>query len=263
MSVTDAIGQESSSATEARSSTQNRGSRMEPPYWISSDSQSLLDVGCNTGDLLLDYRRRYPDMQLAGIDINQWAIEIARKKVSGADIRQGYGFELPFTTGHFDCVTCIEVIEHVPQQHRRSLIAEVQRVLRPGGLFVLRCPHAGLFSGLDAQNFRFRWPWLYRKLVGQGHRDSNYQEAQEELVWHHHFSRQELLDLFGEGWRMQACERGGLLLFPVSDILRWPFYRIHRSDHPVARVLERIATLELAVNFGSSSYGILLAMRKS
>lgn len=241
---------------------ENSQSRMEPTYWIPEATESLLDVGCNVGALLDTFRQKYPSMRLAGIDINHEAIETARSRLPDVEIRQGYGFELPFLPGRFQCITCIEVIEHIPEEYRRRSLSEMQRVLQPGGRLILRCPHAGIFSWLDAQNFRFRMPSLYRRLVGAGARDTHYDHANEELVWHHHFTKDELLDLAGEGWEVEACEFGGLLLFPISDILRWPFYRLKRADHWMARALERMATIELGMNFGRSSFGILLVLRK-
>jgi SAM-dependent methyltransferase len=174
-------------------------SRMEPTHWVPSNAVSLLDVGCNTGDLLADFRRRYPHLDLAGIDINHVAVEKAKRLVPDAEIHQGYGFKLPFASGRFQYATCIEVIEHVPEADRPGLLSEVHRVLQPGGRFILRCPHDGIFSFLDAQNLRFRFPRLYKNLVGQGNRDITYQEAAEELVWHHHFTREELLSIAGPG----------------------------------------------------------------
>jgi SAM-dependent methyltransferase len=236
---------------------------MEPFHWIPPDTSTLLDVGCNTGDLLLDCRRRFPQMQLAGIDINHAALQTAKRKLPDAEIREGYGFQLPFSERRFQCVTCIEVIEHVPEQQRQLLMSEIRRVLLPGGRLVLRCPHAGIFSWLDAQNFRFRLPRLYERLVGEGARDGNYRQAEEELVWHHHFTREELLGLAGPGWDVETCQFGGLVLFPISDILRWPFYRMNSAHHWIAKGLEKLATAELAWDFGRSSYGILLVLRKS
>ena len=237
-------------------------SRMEPIHWIPPDSSALLDVGCNVGELLKDCRIRYPKMHLAGIDINRSSIEKARTKLPGADIQQGHGFQLPFPDNQFECVTCIEVIEHVPQEYRPLLMSEMRRVLAPGGRLVLRCPHAGLFSWLDAQNFRFRFPRLYKKLVRDGNRDKYYKDAEEELVWHHHFKHQELIELAGSGWEIEACQFGGLILFPITDILRWPFYRLKRTNNFVVRGLEKIAGWELAIDFGKSSFGILLVLRK-
>lgn len=201
-------------------------------------------------------------MRLAGIDINCAAIRETKAKLPDADIRWGFGYQLPFESESFEYVTCIEVIEHVPAQHRPVLLSEMRRVLVPGGHLVLRCPHAGIFDWLDAQNLRFRFPRTYEKLVGKGNRDANYDKVNEDLVWHHHFTREELIDLAGRGWSVKSCEFGGLILFPVSDILRWPFYRANRWDHWIPRMLEKIASAELSVNFGRSSYGILLVLRK-
>ena len=235
---------------------------MEPIHWIPPDAEALLDVGCNTGDLLADCRRLYPRMRLAGIDVNHSAIEIARRKVPDAEIHQGFGYRLPFANAQFPCVTCIEVIEHVPAERSAPLIEEVRRVLARGGRFLLRCPHAGWFRWLDAQNLRFQFPWLYKTLVGEGNRDENYRAAGEEIVPHHHFRREELLALAGAGWEVEACVYGGLVLFPIADILRWPFYRRNRAGHWAARVLQRIAAFEMRLNFGRCSYGILFVMKK-
>jgi SAM-dependent methyltransferase len=245
-----------------RANVAQQESRMEPPRWIPPHTVQLLDVGCNTGNLLYTFRHLYPHMQLAGIDINHASVEIAKAKLPDAEIHQGYGFELPFANDRFECVTCIEVIEHVPAERRALLVSEMRRVLSPGGRLLLRCPHAGIFSWLDAQNFRFRFPGLYAKLVGRGIRDKHYDRAEEALVWHHHFTREELLQVAGPGWELEACELGGLILFPISDIMRWPFYRMKRTDNWLVRFLEKMATLELAVNFGRSSYDILLVLKK-
>jgi SAM-dependent methyltransferase len=236
---------------------------MEALGWVPDSTAALLDIGCNVGELLQQCNRAYPAMRLAGIDINEAALQKAHQKLPEADIRRGFGFELPFPDASFQCVTCIEVIEHVPAEFRPKLLREIRRVLVPGGRFIVRCPHAGLFAWLDAQNFRFRFPALYRAVVGGGNRDANYVQAEEELVWHHHFTQQELMALAGEGWELEACRRGGLFLFPLSDILRWPFYRRNRGDHWIARTLGRVGGWELGMNFGRSSYGILLVLRKS
>ena len=238
-------------------------SRMEPMFWVPPGAGSLLDVGCNTGALLYEFRHRYPNMELAGIDINEVALQVARGILPGVELHRAFGYELPFASERFEYATCIEVIEHVPERHRPQLVSEIRRVLRPGGRLILRCPHAGMFDWLDAQNFRFRFPNLYKTLVGQGNRDSNYEEAREELIWHHHFTREELLSVAGSSWTEEACHLGGLMLFPISDIIRWPFYRMKRTDNWLVKAMEKMATAELAVDFGKRSYDILLVLKKS
>jgi SAM-dependent methyltransferase len=247
-----------------RTSTATRHhNQMEPIYWVPGDATALLDVGCNVGAFLSQCRQYHPHMRLAGIDINQSAIEIARTKLPDADIRQGYGFQLPFADGGFQCVTCIEVIEHVPAEYRALLIPEIRRVLTSGGRLVLRCPHAGLFSWLDAQNFRFRFPRIHALLLRGGNRDAHYQEASEEICWHHHFTREELTGLAGGGWEIETCRFGGLALFPITDIVRWPFNRLNRNENWFVAWLEKIASIDLGIDFGRSSYGILLVLKKT
>jgi SAM-dependent methyltransferase len=261
MSSTASMSQiQESGKTRIRAS--HRGSRMEPAFWIPPDAKSLLDVGCNTGALLHQLHSSYPNLELAGIDINHSAVQTAKALLPDVEIRQGFGYQLPFAERRFQYATCIEVIEHVPEQHRPQLMAEILRVLSPGGRLILRCPHAGIFSWLDAQNFRFRFPGLYKTVVGRGNRDANYEQAQEELIWHHHFTRDELMGVAGEGWDVEACHFGAFLLFPITDILRWPFYRMKRNENWMVRALERIATAELALDFGKSSYDILLVLKK-
>lgn len=249
--------------TVAATNIATRHNRMDPIYWVPSETTALLDIGCNVGEFLIQCQQYYPHMRLAGLDINKGAIEIAKAKLPDADLHQGYGFELPFRSEDFQCVSCIEVIEHVPKEYRARLLAEMWRVLTPGGRLILRCPHAGAFSWLDAQNMRFRFPALHRALLGGGGRDAHYSEAQEEICWHHHFTREELLQLAGHGWETEACRYGGLALFPLTDLVAWPLYRLGRTENWLARSLQKVANFELGMNFGKSSYGILLVLKKS
>jgi SAM-dependent methyltransferase len=143
------------------------------------------------------------------------------------------------------------------------LLAEIRRVLAPGGLLILRCPHAGLFRWLDPQNFRFRFPRLHRLALGAGNRDPHYHAAQQEICWHHHFTREELEGLAGNAWELQACRFGGLALFPLTDIVSWPLNRLGKSENWLARWLQKVAHTDLGISFGRSSYGILLVLKKN
>jgi ubiquinone/menaquinone biosynthesis C-methylase UbiE len=51
---------------------------------------------------------------------------------------RGSVFALPFADASFDCVICSQVIDRVPRDD--ALFAELSRVLRPGGLFILATP---------------------------------------------------------------------------------------------------------------------------
>lgn len=235
---------------------------MHPLRWIPPAAGSLLDVGCNVGELLGDCHDWYPAMRLAGVEVNAAAFEAARVRVPTADLRVAGADALPFHDEAFDCVTCIEVLEHVPEARRGSALREMHRVLRRGGRLVLRVPHAGAFTWLDPNNFRFRLPALYRSTVGRGRRDAGYGDGEGGVVWHHHFSVDELMTLAGPGWETEVLRRGGSLIFPLMEIASWPLYRLRRTESFLFRVLQRVKNLDLGNDYGSISDDVLLVLRR-
>jgi SAM-dependent methyltransferase len=237
--------------------------RMHPIRWVPADATSVLDVGCNVGSFLQHCREVFPGIRVAGIEPNPDAWSAAVRNLPGAELYQGGAEALPFASESFDCATCIEVLEHVPQELRARSFLEMQRVLKPGGRLVVRVPHAGLFAFLDPGNLRFRLPGLYRFVVGRGLRDKGYEAVASHVVWHHHFKKQELLELAGGGWQVEAWRRGGLFLMPLMDAARWPFYRKGRANHPICRLMERIAAFDIGCPYGAASYDILMVLRRA
>jgi SAM-dependent methyltransferase len=221
-----------------------------------------LDVGCNAGDLLRDIHTQAPSIRLSGVDVNAQALETARMAAPAANIRHASGAELPFESSAFDYATFIEVIEHIPADQRRKALEEIHRVLKPGATLLLRCPHAGLFDWLDSNNLRFHFPRLYGWLVGRGRRDDGYAGGSSEVVWHHHFSEEELLRLLEGLFRVRRTTFGAGIIFPIVDILRWPFYRKGLLDHPVLQFLERVANWDMGISYGRNSFTILLELER-
>ena len=236
---------------------------MHPIRWVPGDAGSLLDIGCNVGELLTYCRAFYPKMRLCGVDVNRAAVDKARRNLPDAELHAAGVEELPFLNDSFDCVTCIEVLEHIPANSRRPALAEMRRVLRRGGRLVLRVPHAGLFAFLDSNNLRFRMPRIYRALLKNGRRDAGYARGSEDIVWHHHFTRGELSELLGDGWELEASRTGGLLLFPISDIALWPFYRLQKTNNFVYRTLHRISSFDIGCDYGRASFDILMVLRRT
>ncbi len=70
------------------------------------------------------------------------------------------GTGLPFATGTLDSASALDVLEHVADE--AGTLAELHRVLRPGGLLVLSVPARHAFSGLDPDNAKLVHPRLHR-----------------------------------------------------------------------------------------------------
>lgn len=95
---------------------------------------SVLDLGCGAGVLLDSLVTRLPDAQLVGVDAVPPPAGAAWRSVTG-DIAG----RLPLADGSFELVVAGEVIEHVP--HPDRMLAEIRRVLVPGGALVLSTPN--------------------------------------------------------------------------------------------------------------------------
>jgi len=231
--------------------------------YINEPVNSLLDVGCNVGALLYDCATRYPSAKLAGVEISKVALNKAMINIPTADFHNIGAEDLPFQDESFQYVTCVEVLEHIPSTLRLKVFREMHRVLKPNGRLILTVPHAGWFAWLDSNNIRFRMPSLYSKLIGRGLRDDTYTLIGRQVEWHYHFTLQELEQLAGDGWKEIAVRRGGLFIFPLIDLLSWPFYRLNVPNNPIRLMLERIGGWDNRIDFGQASYGILIVLEKT
>ncbi|MEA2459812.1 MAG: hypothetical protein QOC95_2784 [Thermoleophilaceae bacterium] len=95
-------------------------------------SGSVIDLGCGAGDSVDQFRSVNPDVRWVGVDVER-SPEVDSRRRGDAEFVTFDGLRLPFGDGSFDAVYCKQVLEHVREP--APLIAEVARVLRPGGLF--------------------------------------------------------------------------------------------------------------------------------
>ncbi len=98
--------------------------------------KDVLDLGCAGGFMAEAMAAR--GARVIGIDPAAGAVEAARRHsgAMGLTIQYdvGVGEALPYNAAGFDAVICVDVLEHVSDLSR--VLAEVARVLRPGGLFL-------------------------------------------------------------------------------------------------------------------------------
>lgn len=96
----------------------------------------VLDVGCGTGVLLEELSTAEPTLKLAGIDLSEEMLKVARSRLgSVADLRQGLAEELPFEDAGFDIVVSSSVLHDV--RGPEKALGEMRRVLTSSGQVVI------------------------------------------------------------------------------------------------------------------------------
>ena len=97
--------------------------------------ESLLEIGCGAGAVLGILGKAFPDLKLAGIDLEDKQIDYARNYLNGldlsVDLRVGDASSLPWADNSFDRIYAIWFLEHLPDP--LQVLQEAKRVLQPGG----------------------------------------------------------------------------------------------------------------------------------
>ena len=100
--------------------------------------ERVLDVACGTAALTrLLAERVGPSGHVAGLDLDAGMLTVARRLLDAPNVtwQEGSALAMPFADGAFDLVTCQQGLQFFPD--RAASMAEMRRVLRPGGRLVL------------------------------------------------------------------------------------------------------------------------------
>lgn len=101
--------------------------------------QRVLDVGCGSGTFMCALASQSPDLQLTAIDIDARILRQAVCKAGASHIQwlRGAASDLPLESASFDTVTCELLLHHLTPAEKQASLAEIYRVLRPGGQLIL------------------------------------------------------------------------------------------------------------------------------
>ena len=185
---------------------------------------AVLDAGCGNGD----YTR------LALLDgARVWAFDLAPEMVTATErrltaaglhaeeLQAASVVEIPHPDDMFDVVLCFAVIDHVPDDQRNQAVAELVRVLRPGGTLYLNAPN----------RFAYTWRighWLMRQLG---------RFPKGKIRW---MTPREMKRLCVEQGLRIGPSLGLELLPPFSGIYTADLQRITFLPEPLIRVLDSI-----------------------
>jgi SAM-dependent methyltransferase len=147
----------------------------------------ILDAGCGSGrtlEELVNYGT------VAGLELNPDAADVARGRGCG-EVQVGRLEELPWQSESFDLITCLDVIEHVPDD--RAALRELRRVSKPGGWLLATVPaYQALWSYHDEANHHYR-----------------------------RYGRAALRTAVSDaGWRLERMTSFNTLLFPPAAVVR-------------------------------------------
>lgn len=101
---------------------------------------ALLEIGCGTGNFLLQAAKAFPNARLAGVDIDDESLAQARDKVRKAALEGRIAVhkeKVDDATGGFDAVVMIEVLHEIAPSIRPAVVAGAARALKAGGWMVI------------------------------------------------------------------------------------------------------------------------------
>jgi 2-polyprenyl-6-hydroxyphenyl methylase/3-demethylubiquinone-9 3-methyltransferase len=121
-------------------------------YWFDKHfnwaGKKILDLGCAGGFMAEALARK--GAMVTGIDPASKAVEEARRHALEVSLSiqydVGVGENLPYDDKSFDAVVCVDVLEHVADLDK--VLAEIHRVLRPGGTFLFDTINRNFLSRL-------------------------------------------------------------------------------------------------------------------
>lgn len=103
---------------------------------VAGGIKSALEAGCGTGYQSREFTRRY-GWRMTPLDLSAEGLRHGQR-LGVTDLVQGDLQKLPFGAASFDAVLSLDVIVHFPPGEEGLAFTELARVLKPGGLFVVR-----------------------------------------------------------------------------------------------------------------------------
>jgi ubiquinone/menaquinone biosynthesis C-methylase UbiE len=117
----------------------HRGAASNIPVPKNGKVRRILDYGCGAGQFTVALKERFPDAEVWGLDIGGPMVRYSHMRASKLNVDVNFVQRLAedngFADGYFDIVTSYIAHHEMPSDVSRQVIAEAQRVTRPGGVY--------------------------------------------------------------------------------------------------------------------------------
>lgn len=124
------------------------------------DFDSLIDVGCGDGRLLLEIHKKIKGKRLVGTDFSEHAVAFAKAFGPEIDFRSGTFEKSVYDKELFSFATLIEVLEHIPPEETDTFLRTFDSFLTPGGRGIITVPSKNIpvtpkhFRHFDEESLR-------------------------------------------------------------------------------------------------------------
>jgi len=142
-----------------------RCSRRDVTGHVPPTVRHILDVGCGGGDFGHAMKRKGVE-EVIGIEKETRAWETAKGVLDQAVLGDIETMELPFEDGHFDCITCLDVLEHLVDP--AAVLRKASRVLAPDGLVIASIPNVQFYEVM-AMLANGRWIYTDAGILDRTH----------------------------------------------------------------------------------------------
>ncbi|MBA3453938.1 MAG: class I SAM-dependent methyltransferase [Deltaproteobacteria bacterium] len=133
----------------------------------TKDSRAVLDIGCGSGKLAGAMASvGVPDVW--AIDASLYQLKIAAREYPALNLVHGLAESTPFDDGRFDAVGACFLFHELPTEAQNAVLAEVRRVLRPGGILVIAEPSPEqVRDGLRTLWRQHGWRGIYFRVLAK------------------------------------------------------------------------------------------------
>lgn len=179
---------------------------------LPSGPLRILDAGRGTGLMLSWLKSLSSRAEVVGLDVSPHALRYCRQRGKNLLICASVA-DIPLASETFDLITTLDVIDVFPFDAAERAFAELARVLKKGGLLLVRVP---------------AFQWLYS-------------EHDKAVFAAHRYTAKELAQsLARQGLVLQRVTYANTLLFPLAAVWRWLHRRPRRQPRSDVRPLPRL-----------------------